>query len=43
MDIVFQDHQVITPIDKVILVLTRQQLIEALKRGKAWHRRQAMS
>jgi hypothetical protein len=37
----FQDHQVIIPLDTAVLVLTRAQCIDALKRGKVW-RRQAM-
>jgi hypothetical protein len=37
MAIVLQDHHVIILIDKAILVLTREQFIEVLKRG--WRRR----
>ena len=42
MDIIFQDHEAIIAIDKVLLVPTCEQFIEALKRGKTWPRRQAM-
>ena len=42
MTIVFQGHEVIIPIDKAILALTRAQFIEALKRGKAYRRRAAL-
>jgi hypothetical protein len=42
MTIVVQDNQVIIPIDKAVLVLTRQQFIEALKVGQAYHRQAAL-
>jgi hypothetical protein len=43
MDIQFDGQQVIIPIDKAILVLSRQQFVEALRRGKAYGRRQALA
>ena len=42
MEIVFQDGEVIVHLPKCVLVMSRQQFIEALKRGKAYRRRQAM-
>ena len=42
MTIVVQDNQVMIPIDKAVLVLTRQQFIEALKRVKAYRRQAAL-
>jgi hypothetical protein len=41
MDITFKDGQVMIPIQKAVLVLTKAQFIEALKRGKAYRRTQA--
>lgn len=41
MEIAFEDGQVIIPLPKAVLVLTRAQFIEALRRGKAWRRREA--
>ena len=43
MEIVFQEGQVIIPIPKAVLVMTRQQFIEALKRGKTYRRAQERS
>ncbi len=43
MEIVFQDGQVIIALPKVILVLTREQFIAALRRGKAYRRREALA
>jgi hypothetical protein len=37
-----KDGQYIVHLPKCVLVLTRAQFIEALKRGKAYHRREAM-
>jgi hypothetical protein len=43
MTIVFEDGQVIIQIPKAILVLTRQQFIEALKRGKRYRRHETLA
>jgi hypothetical protein len=40
MEILFERGEVIIPIPKAVLVMTRQQFIEALKRGKAFPRAQ---
>jgi hypothetical protein len=40
MDIMFEGNQVVIPIPKAVLVMTREQFIEALKRGKAYRRAQ---
>ena len=40
-DVSFDGNQVLVPIPKALLVMTRQQFIEALKRGKAYRRAQA--
>jgi len=37
------DGQVIVTLPKAVLVLTRQEFIQALRRGKAWRRQQAMA
>jgi hypothetical protein len=42
MEVVFQGGEVIVSLPKCVLVMSRQQFIEALKRGKAYRRRQAM-
>jgi hypothetical protein len=41
VEISFEGGQVIVPIPKAVLVLTREQFIEALRRGKVYRRRQA--
>jgi hypothetical protein len=41
VDVVFEGNQVIIAIPKAILVMTRQQFLEALKRGKAYRRQLA--
>jgi hypothetical protein len=43
MEIMFENNQVIIPIPKAVLVMTWQQFIEALKRGKAYRRAQQRS
>jgi len=40
MDITFQDGQVLIDAPKCLIVLTKAQFIEALKRGKAYRRAQ---
>jgi hypothetical protein len=42
MNIQFIDNQVIIPIPKAILVLTRAQFIQALRRGKSYRRAKAL-
>jgi hypothetical protein len=42
MDSTFKDGQVIIPLPKAVLVMSKAQFIEALRRGKAWRRRQAL-
>jgi hypothetical protein len=39
MEIIFQDHYLIIPVDKASLVLPCAQFIAALKRGKAYRLR----
>jgi hypothetical protein len=41
MEIVFQGGEVIVSLPKCVLVMSREQFIEALKRGKAYRRQQA--
>jgi hypothetical protein len=41
MDLTVKDGQVIVTLPKVLLVMTKQHFIEALKRGKAVRRREA--
>ena len=43
MDISFEGDQVIVQVPKAVLVMTRQQFIEALRRGKAYRRREALA
>ena len=42
MDITFKDGEVIIPIQKGVLVMTRAQFIDALKRSKQWRRQAAL-
>jgi hypothetical protein len=42
MDITFKDGQVIVTLPKAVLVMTKAHFIEALKRGKAFRRREAL-
>jgi hypothetical protein len=35
--------QVIVTLPKAVLVMTKQQFIEALRRGKVWRRKQALA
>jgi hypothetical protein len=39
-DIEFVDNQVLIRIPKALLVLTKQEFLQALKRGKAYRRRE---
>jgi hypothetical protein len=41
MQVVFDSNLVVIPIDKAIVVLTRTQFVEALKRGKVYRRQQS--
>ncbi len=43
MEILFKDGQVIIPLPKAVLVLSREQFVEALRAGKRYRRRQAMA
>jgi hypothetical protein len=43
MDLQVKDNFYILTLPKVILVLTREQFIDGLKRGRWWKRRQAMA
>ena len=43
MDILFKDNQVIIPLPKAVLVLSREAFIQALRQGKAYRRREAMA
>jgi hypothetical protein len=43
MELMFENNQVIIPIPKAVLVMTREQFIEALKRGKEYRRAQQQS
>jgi hypothetical protein len=42
MEILFQDGQVIIPLPKAVLVMSRAEFMASLKRGKAWRRRAAL-
>jgi hypothetical protein len=42
MDIIMEDGQVLVKGPKCLIVLTKAQFIEALKRGKAYRRQQSM-
>jgi hypothetical protein len=42
MQITMKDGQVIVSLPKAVLVLTRAEFIEALRRGKQYRRREAM-
>jgi hypothetical protein len=42
MDVSFQDGEVVISASKYVLVMRRERFIEALRRGKAYRRRQAL-
>jgi hypothetical protein len=43
MDIIMEDGQVLVKGPKCLIVLTKSEFIQALKRGKAYRRREAMA
>ena len=42
MDIIMEDGQVLVKGPKCLIILTKLEFIQALKRGKAYRRRQAL-
>ena len=43
MEIRFEDRQVVVTLTKCVLVMTRAEFIEALRKGKQWRRSGALA